>query len=745
MSNHNQSTTFHISGMHCASCAANIQRKLNQTPGVITATVNYANEQATLQTKADQISNHQLAEVITSLGYQAHLQSVDDIGSLDLSSQEREMELHKLRSKLMVSGILAGLLVLSMLPGLPSLLSNPWWLWFLATPVQFWAGKRFYQGAWSALKNTTANMDTLVVLGTSVAYFYSVFVVLFSDVLMSYGIDPHVYFEAAAVIIFFVLLGKYLEIRAKGQTSQALKKLIGLQPSKAHLWQGDKWKEVSIDQVKIGDKLLIKPGEKIPVDGEVIKGQSAVDESMVTGESMPVAKQPGDALIGATINTSGSLELRATKVGNETMLAHIIQLVQQAQGSRPPIQKLVDLIASYFVPTVLVLAMGTFVAWMFFGPQPALVWALVSMINVLIIACPCALGLATPTSLMVGVGRGAELGILIKDAEALELANQLQAVVFDKTGTLTAGKPQVMQSKHFSTDEASTINILRSIEERSHHPLAAAVIAYIKDNYPNSRLISVTNFKDVPGFGVSAKVNRQEVIIGHPGMLKKAGLHIPSEIVKQTKEWQTAGMTVILMVVKSKVVFMAGIADAIKPESALVIKQLKKMKIMPIMLTGDNHRTAQLIADQLGITQFQAEVLPADKEQLLRKLREQHGKIAMVGDGINDAPALAAADVGIAMGNGTDIAIESSGITLLRSDISLVPAAIKLSQATMRNIKQNLVWAFGYNVILIPVAMGLLYPLWGILLNPMLAGAAMAFSSISVVANALRLKKVRLN
>jgi len=743
MPNNNQSTTFHISGMHCASCAANIQRKLAKTPGILEATVNYANEQANVELDPAQVSHTQIEKVVQSIGYTAHLQTGDSHHTVDLSDQERKAELNLLKSKLMVSGVLSGLLVLSMLPELPVLFSNPWFLWLLATPVQFWAGRGFYQGAWSALKNKTASMDTLVVLGTSVAYFYSVFATFFSDWLMSIGIDPHVYFEAAAVIIFFILLGKFLEIRAKGQTSEAIKKLIGLQPAQAHLWRDNQWITVAVSEVQVGDRLLIKPGEKIPVDGQLLEGESAVDESMITGESMPVVKAKGDVLIGATLNTTGSLEMKATKVGSGTMLAQIIQLVGKAQGSRPPIQKLVDLIAAYFVPIVLILATVTFVVWMIFGPQPPLIWALVSMINVLIIACPCALGLATPTSLIVGVGKGAELGILIKDAESLEIANKIGAIVFDKTGTLTEGKPRVQDYKIFTQGKQEVFAIVAAVEERSHHPLAQAIFSFIDERYPKILMPKVDQFKDISGKGVVAVVDNKQIAIGNAGLMAQLNIKMTDTTLSWLSNWQDHGQTGVLVAVEEKMVAILAVADSLREESKKVVQKLIKMRVVPIMLTGDHARTAQVIAGQLGIEQFEAEVLPQDKEQAIRRLRKKYGLVAMIGDGINDAPALAAADVGIAMGSGTDVAIESAGITLLRSDIGLVPVAIKLSQATMNNIRQNLAWAFGYNILLIPVAMGVLYPVWGILLNPMLAGAAMAFSSVSVVANALRLKRAK--
>ncbi|MBU0978535.1 MAG: heavy metal translocating P-type ATPase [Patescibacteria group bacterium] len=741
MSNKDTSISFHVSGMHCASCASNIQRKLKKTKGVAEANVNYANEQATVTFNSDQTSEEDLTKAVASLGYTAHLHT-DEAG--DVAETERALELGSLKTKVIVSGLLSLILISSMIPGLPEILRSPWLLWLLTTPVQFWAGRRFYLGAWSGLKNLTTNMDTLVVLGTSVAYFYSVAVVIFSQQLMSAGLTTHVYFEASAAIITFVLLGKYLEIRAKAQTSSAIKELLNLQAKTAWIKQGNDWVEVPIDLVQPGDLLLVKPGQKIPVDGEVVVGETAVDESMITGESLPIAKHVGDLVVGATLNQSGSIQMKAVKVGSQTMLANIIRLVKQAQGSKPAIQALVDKISSYFVPVVIGLAVLTFVMWMWWGPEPKFLPALISMINVLIIACPCALGLATPTSLMVGIGKGAKLGILIKDAQSLETAHLVKAVVFDKTGTLTEGKPVVQTSQLFSDDKQLISNLLKAVEELSYHPLAGALVNWADEHSGSKKKLQVINFQDVSGSGVKALVNQQKVFIGNQKFLQDHKVALPQAIVKTIEQLKAKGQTVVFMSLDGQVTALFGIADGIRKSSPAVTRSLQKMGITSIMLTGDNKQTAKAIASQVGISQVLAEVLPADKEKTIRQLRGQYPVIAMVGDGINDAPALATADISIAMGGGTDAAMESAGITLLRSDISLVPTALKLSQATMRNIRQNLFWAFSYNIILIPVAMGALYPVFGILLNPVLAGAAMAFSSVSVVLNALRLKTINI-
>lgn len=758
--------SFHVSGMHCVSCASNIARKLNKTEGVINAQVNYANEQATVTVDESKFDEKNAASVVKSLGYTAHIGMHDHS---DVSEKEREQELKKIKIQLFVSGILTILLLTgAMIPFAPAVLKNSLVMFILATPVQLWVGKRYYQSAWSALLNKTTNMDTLIALGTSVAYFYSVIVVFLmqffdTEFLMKIGIEEHMYFETSATIITLILLGKFLEIRAKGQTSQALKKLIGLQAKTAHLVENpgknsEKIIDIAIDRVQVGDILQVKPGEKVPVDGEIIIGESSLDESMVTGESLPVAKKSGDTVIGATINSSGSFQMKAVKVGSETMLSNIIELVKQAQGSRPPIQKLVDQVSSIFVPIVIVLSVLTFVVWFMFGPEPVLIRSLISVISVLIIACPCALGLATPTSLIVGVGLGAQKGILIKNAESLEIANKVTTVLFDKTGTITKGKPEVQEigfvSNISSAEQAKIHKIINEVEKLSHHPLAHAVVQFYENDEVfkkrNSQTgkqdakIAVSHFLDVSGKGVQAEINGTELLIGTQDFVMSKKIEIVNSIAEIVSNRQNLGQTVSYVVFGKQLVAYIAIADSIKESAMQVVSQLSAMNIKSVIVTGDNQKTADSIAKQAGITAVFAQVLPEDKEKKVTQLRENGEIVAFVGDGINDAPALAAADVGIAMGGGTDVAIESAGITLLRSDVALVPQAIKLSKITMQNIKQNLVWAFGYNVLLIPVAMGALYPIWGIQLNPILASGAMAFSSVSVVMNALRIKVVRI-
>lgn len=733
--------SFPISGMHCASCAANIGRSLKRSAGIIDANVNYGNEQAYVEYDETQTSEKNIAESIKKLGYTAHLESD---GQTDIISQERQKELDLLKKKLTISGFLTAFLLLgAMVPSAPEFLTNPWVMALLAAPVQFWAGSQYYSSAWSALKNRIANMDTLIALGTSVAYVYSLGALIFSPLLASLQVEAHVYFEVAATVITLILLGKFLELRAKGQTSEAIKKLIGLQAKMARVIRDGKEIELPLDQVVTDDLVVVRPGEKIPVDGAITKGESSVDESMVTGESLPVQKGVGDQVIGATLNQSGTFTMKAEKVGKETMLAQIIKLVQSAQGSRAPIQQLVDVVSSYFVPTVILLALATFLLWFNFGPEPTFVRALISTISVLIIACPCALGLATPTSIMVGVGKGAENGILVRDAEALQAASRVDTIVFDKTGTLTEGKPKVVGEAYAkNVDQKSVQSILLGIESQSHHPLAQAVVTYLREKKVVPSEIST--FKDHSGKGVGGSIKGKRVLVGTARFMTENKIELDSNLEKQASQWKNQGSSLAYVSVAGKHIAVLAIADTLRTSAIETVSRLKKIGIRTIMLTGDNKQTAQSIAKKAGVDEVIAEVLPQEKEAKIAELKANGRRVVMVGDGINDAPALAAADVGMAMGGGTDIAIESSGITLLRSDIALVPSALQLSRATMANIRQNLVWAFGYNVILIPVAMGVLYPFFGWQLNPILASAAMALSSVSVVSNALRLKGAKL-
>lgn len=720
-----QITSFRISGMHCASCAKNIERKLEQTKGVSQATVNYGSETASVEYDSHLAKSRDLEAAVTSLGYTPHLEEESE----SEVEAEKQRELNDLKQKLVISIIFTVLLLLgAMLPGAPSFLTNPWIQLVLATLVQFYVGRRYYQSTWSGLKNRTANMDTLVALGTTVAYLYSAVVTFFS-------LPLHVYFETSATIITLILLGKYFELSAKRQTTGAIRELLDLTPATAHLKKGSQVTTVPLERVVVGNRLLVKPGEKVPVDGSVVEGETSVDESMVTGESLPVIKSKGDKLIGGTINGSGSIEMVAEKVGRKTLLAGIIKLVKQAQGSRARIERLADTISSYFVPTIIILSLLTFLYWFNFGGVDVITQALLATISVLIIACPCALGLATPTSIMVATGRGAKAGILVKDAATLETAAKVKTILLDKTGTLTMGKPQLQDQAYTalkSTELRSLKQAVASIESRSHHPLAAAVVSGLKED----STLPVTSFRDLSGLGVTAKVNGKTYLVGSRKLLVKHGIKPDHKLEAKSQSWLESGWTLVYLSRGERHLGTLAIADQPRTDAKKVIKTLQSYGLTPVMVTGDNEMTAEAVAKKLGIQEVEAEVMPADKEALVRRY-QRDGKVAMVGDGVNDAPALAAADVSLAMGEGTDVAIESAGITLLRSDLSLVPQAFRLSHLTVRNIKQNLGWAFGYNLILVPIAMAGL-------LNPMLASAAMAFSSVSVVLNALRLRKVHL-
>lgn len=741
--------TFHISGMHCASCAANIQRKLNKTQGVTNATVNYANATGSA-TINDANTKKSVVKAVAGLGYTAHI-GADDTD--DIVTREQAIELKKLTRTLLLGGILSTLLIIgAMVPVAPEILKNMYIMAILATPVQFFVGWRFYQGAFSALRNRTTNMDTLIVLGTSVAYFYSLVVVLFNEYLVSQtNLPTHIYFETSATIITLVLLGKYLEARAKGQTNTAIKKLIGLQVKTAHVYRDNQLTDLPLDQVVASDRILVKPGEKIPVDGTIVSGTAYINEGMVTGESLPVTKLVGDNVIGATLNTQSAFEMVVTKIGDDTLLAAIIRMVREAQGSQPQIQKLVDVIAAYFVPTIILISLFTFAVWIVFGPEPKLLSAITSMIAVLIIACPCALGLATPTSIMVGIGKGAQKGILIKNANVLEIGDRVDTVILDKTGTLTEGKPSVQElifTDTYSIDDQHTLlALIQKAEDQSTHPLATAITQYIQKlpNFDtNKNNLQLDNVTDFPGAGITAKTSTGLLVIGTDILLTQNNVALNQNLIEQATSFAQQAQTIVHVGYDGTHIAFFGIADSIKLTAAGTVKTLIENKITPIMITGDNPKTAQQIATQVGISNFKGRVLPQDKESIVRELQSQGKVVAMVGDGTNDAPALAAADIGIAMGNGTDVAIATAGITLLRGDIALVPQALKLTRATMHNIRENLLWAFGYNVILIPVAMGILYPVWHIQLNPMFAAAAMALSSISVVGNALRLKRIKL-
>lgn len=744
--------SFSIKGMHCASCVRVTERALKKTPGVKDAVVNLATTKATVTYEKDNCTEEQLAASIAKTGYTLELEEKTE----EVIQADKKKELKNLQYKVMVSLGLGFLILWGSFPGLintaPWFLKNFWLQLLLATPVQFWAGSEFYRATIPALKHRTANMDTLVALGTTVAYLYSGFVTFFPNVVINLGLEAMPYFDVAAIVIGLILLGRYFEARAKAGTSQAIKKLIGMQAKTARVLRQaqDKLSEIDlpIDQVILGEMIRVRPGEKVPVDGVIIEGESSVDESMITGESIPVDKAKGDTVIGATMNKSGTFTYKAIKIGSETMLAQIIKLVEEAQGSKAPIQRLADVVSSYFVPIVIMLAILTFGAWYIFGPQPAFLFAMLNTVAVLIIACPCAMGLATPTAIMVGTGKGAEQGILIKDAASLEIANKIKTIVFDKTGTLTKGKPEVTDVIRIRNqesgikDENKLLCVAASIEKGSEHSLAEAIVKYADER--KITLDRVTQFKAIAGHGVEGLVGNKKVFFGNRRLMEREKIAY-QEVKQILSQLETEGKTVMLLAVEGKLAGLVAVADTIKDTAKEAVAVLSKTGIEVVMITGDNQRTADAIAKQVGIKKVYAEVLPHEKEGIVRKLQNSNQRIvAFVGDGINDAPALAASDIGIAMGTGTDVAIEAADITLMNKDLRSVASAITLSKKTMRTIRLNLFWAFGYNIVLIPVAMGLLYPFFGILLSPIFASVAMASSSISVVSNSLLLKKVKI-
>ncbi len=757
-------TSFPIVGMHCASCARLIEKKLKKTPGVVDASVNYGSEQASVDFDEGACTIGIISQAVKDIGYEPIVTSQTEKTPEDLKAEAKKKELAELKLKVILSSILSILVLLGSFPEwfssvtsyLPfyELLTNNYVLLLLATPVQLWAGWGFYQATWSGLKNRSAGMDTLIAIGTSAAYGFSLLTTLFADSLRTIGFPIVTYFDTAAVIITLILLGRFLEAKAKAHTSDAIKKLLGLQAKTARVLRNGKEIDIPIERVLVGDKIRVRPGEKIPVDGKIIEGVSTIDESMVTGESIPVDKKFGDMVIGATINKSGTFIFLATKVGSDTMLAQIVKMVAEAQSSRAPIQRLADVVSGYFVPIVLMLAALTFVIWFDAG---SFVQAFTNLIAVLIIACPCALGLATPTAIMVGTGRGAEHGILIKDAEALEVAHKVKTIIFDKTGTLTRGEPKVtdfaimenigaiMKSLKWNIPQKTSIEhyikqVISSVEKSSEHPLSQAIVSYFKD----VSQLPVEEFRVIEGFGLRGIVDKRVILIGNKKLMERENVMRCSELDKKADIWMKDGKTLAYVAVDKKNVALLALADTLKTEAKETVSELKKLGVEVWMITGDNEATAHAIARQAGIDKVLASVLPQEKAAKVKEMKTQTSKVvAFVGDGINDAPALSAADVGIAMGTGTDVAIESAGVTLLNKDLRSVVSAIKLSRSTLAIIKQNLFWAFAYNIVLIPVAMGILYPIAGWLLNPALAAFAMAASSISVVGNSLRLKSVK--
>lgn len=717
-----------VFGMTCAACSTRIEKVLNKQEGVKHATVNLTTETASIEYNPGLVDTKAIIDKIKNVGYDAKPKA-----EAAEKQTHKEKEIKNMKTKLIISAVLSAPLLITMLVHLfnmtiPDIFMNPWFQFALATPVQFIIGWQFYVGAYKNLRNGGANMDVLVALGTSAAYFYSLyeaFKTIGNPVYM-----PHLYFETSAVLITLILFGKYLEARAKSQTTNALSSLLNLQAKEARIIRNGEEIMIPVEEVVVGDRLIVKPGEKIPVDGRIVKGRTSVDESMITGESIPIEKEVDATVIGSTINKNGSIQMEATKVGKDTALASIVKIVEDAQGSKAPIQRLADVISGYFVPIVVGIAILTFTVWIAFVQPGQFEPALVAAIAVLVIACPCALGLATPTSIMVGTGKAAENGILFKGGEHLERTHQLQAIVLDKTGTITKGKPEVT---NFTGDEEA-LQLLASAEKGSEHPLAEAIVAYATEQ--DIDLVEVDDFNAIPGHGIEAMISDHNILVGNRKLMQEHQIEVGGAE-QEMADYEVEGKTAMLIAVNGKYRGIVAVADTIKETAPQAIRELKEQGLGVIMLTGDNERTAQAIAKQVGIDQVIAQVLPEEKADKVKEIQLQGKKVAMVGDGVNDAPALAIADIGIAIGTGTEVAIEAADVTILGGELLLIPKAIRISHATIKNIRQNLFWAFGYNTAGIPIAaIGLLAP-W-------VAGAAMALSSVSVVSNSLRLKRVKI-
>jgi Cu+-exporting ATPase len=742
--------TLDIEGMTCASCASFVEKSLSRTPGVQRAMVNFATEKATVDYVPTQASPATLKEAVINAGYGV-VERAPDTSAAERSAEidrQKALAYQKLKRRFGVAVGLAVLIMpLSMLMLWPAMMQrvNMQWLnyglLFLTLPVLLYSGREFYESAWNGFKHRAANMDTLIAVGTGAAFLYSLAATVVPGFFTSRGLMPEVYYDTTATIIALILLGKVLELRAKTQTSSAMRSLIGLQAKTARVVRPDGAEvDIPIEQVQLGDLVVVRPGEKVATDGLIMEGSSAVDEAMLTGESLPVQKQAGDPVFGATLNKTGSFRFRVTKVGTDTMLSQIVKLVEDAQGSRAPIQRLADKVSAIFVPTVVVIAILTFVIWFDLAPVGTrLPLALVNFVAVLIIACPCALGLATPTAIMVSTGKGAEHGVLVRNAESLEKAYQVNTVLLDKTGTITRGEPAVTDFWTLPNQPTSQLlQVVAAVERQSEHPLAEAVVRHAEAQGGAS--LSATGFRAVEGKGAAATVNGQAVLIGNRRLLADEGASLSPSLITQAEQLLSQAKTVLYIAVAGQAVGLIGVADTVRDTSAAAIKKLQALGIEVVMMTGDNPETAAQVAGQVGITRYFAEVLPADKASKVKELQAEGRTVAMVGDGINDAPALAQADIGLAIGSGTDVAMEAAGITLMRSDLNGVVTAIELSRQTIRTIKQNLFFAFIYNTLGIPVAAGLLYPFFGILLSPMLAAGAMALSSVSVLTNSLRLR-----
>ncbi|QXP65331.1 copper-translocating P-type ATPase [Polaribacter sp. HaHaR_3_91] len=728
--------------MTCASCAISIESYLKPQEGVIDVAVNYPNQSVTISYDENIIPLETIGNKVKEIGFKLILGTKEDTKKEFEALEEKRLA--TLKKKLIFAAIFSVPIFIMSMFLMGKIPYENWIMMALALPVLFYSGAEFYTIAWKRLKNFSTNMDTLVALSTGIAFLFSVFNTVNPQYFLSKGLVPHVYFESAVIIITLILLGRFFEEKAKSKTSSAIKKLMGLKPKKVTAIRNGEEKVISYDEILKGELIILKPGDKIPVDGKVKKGTSFIDESMISGEPIPVEKVKGSKVFAGTINQKGSLRIIATKIGDETLLSQIIRLVEEAQSSKPAIQKLADKIAGIFVPIVIGLAIVTFVLWYFLGPDPSITYALLTPITVLIIACPCALGLATPTALMVGIGKGAQQGILIKDAQALETAYKIDTLILDKTGTITEGKPKVTDliwNKNTVSTELE--KVVFAIESESEHPIAEAIVAHLKTIDTES--VPIDSFTSITGLGAEATFKNELYRIGNESLMVQKEITIPTQLSTKANSLKSEAKTVVYVAHKNTVVGIIAVADKVKETTLAAIQKLQQMGIEIHMLTGDNEQTAKAIANKVGIKNYQANVMPADKGAFVKQLQAEGKVVAMAGDGINDSHALAQADVGIAMGSGTDIAMESAGITLMHSDLKQISKAIQLSKATMKTIKQNLFWAFIYNLIAIPIAAGALYPINGFLLNPMIAGAAMSMSSISVLSNSLRLKNKNIN
>ncbi|PQJ73206.1 heavy metal translocating P-type ATPase [Polaribacter butkevichii] len=733
---------YKVAGMTCASCAISIETYLKPQKGILEVAVNYPNQSVTISYDENIIPLETIGNKVKEIGFKLILGTKEDTKKEFEALEEKRLA--TLKKKLIFAAIFSVPIFIMSMFLMGKIPYENWIMMALALPVLFYSGAEFYTIAWKRLKSFSTNMDTLVALSTGIAFLFSVFNTVNPQYFLSKGLVPHVYFESAVIIITLILLGRFFEEKAKSKTSSAIKKLMGLKPKKVTAIRNGEEKVISYDEILKGELIILKPGDKIPVDGKVKKGTSFIDESMISGEPIPVEKMKGSNVFAGTINQKGSLRIIATKIGDETLLSQIIKLVEEAQSSKPAIQKLADKIAGIFVPIVIGLAVVTSVLWYLLGPDPSITYALLTPITVLIIACPCALGLATPTALMVGIGKGAQQGILIKDAQALETAYKIDTLILDKTGTITEGKPKVTDliwDKNTVSTELE--KVVFAIESESEHPIAEAIVAHLK--MIDTENVPIDSFTSITGLGAEGTFKNELYRIGNESLMIQKEITIPTELSVKANSLKSEAKTVVYVAHKNRVVGLIAVADKVKETTLAAIEKLQQMGIEIHMLTGDNEQTAKAIANKVGIKNYQANVMPADKGAFVKELQAQGKVVAMAGDGINDSHALAQADVGIAMGSGTDIAMESAGITLMHSDLKQISKAIQLSKATMKTIKQNLFWAFIYNLIVIPIAAGVLFPINGFLLNPMIAGAAMSMSSISVLSNSLRLKNKNIN